>query len=56
MMDTWMAPRLGAEATPMPVATPGRAAPVALESTAARAKLQPTVYQPPSSTDERHAA
>jgi len=56
MMDTWMAPRRGIAAAPMPVTAPGRAAPVAAETTAARAKLQPTVYQPTRPTDQRHAA
>jgi len=40
----------------MPVTAPGRAEPVAAETTAARAKLQPTVYQPTRPTDQRHAA
>jgi len=55
MMDTWMAPGPGREAAPGPVVAPGRAAPP--DSVAvAKAKLQPTVYQPSPTTDQRHAA
>lgn len=56
MMDTWMAPRPGGEATPVPCLAPGRAVPASPESAEARAKLQPTVYLPTRTADQRHVA
>ncbi len=56
MMDTWMAPRQGREASPVPVTAAGRTGPAAPESAVAQAKLQPTIYRPSGTADHRHAA
>jgi hypothetical protein len=56
MMGTWMAPRQGHEASPMPVTAAGRTGPAAPESAVAQAKLQPTIYLPSGAPDHRHAA